>query len=167
MAIAEDYMFSDDPHPIDLVENIAEYKDWDFDRIADNQISMLVEGQWRSYTLTLAFSPHEGLLKLVATYELDPPKEAEPRIYETLNAANDMMWTGAFNYWKAQKLMVYRYGLMLNDDYEATSDQVESMISTAITACERFYPALQLTAWADYSVEDAMKIAIDKTYGRA
>ena len=44
MALLEQYL-EDDIHPIDIVEHLAERHDWDFDRIADDQIAMAVEGQ--------------------------------------------------------------------------------------------------------------------------
>lgn len=55
MALSE-HELQDDLHPIDIVENLASHHDWDFDRIADDQIAMAVEGQWRTYSLTLALS---------------------------------------------------------------------------------------------------------------
>ena len=45
MALSEQ-LLDDDIHPIDLVESVAEYNEWDFDRIADDQFAMAVEGQW-------------------------------------------------------------------------------------------------------------------------
>ena len=47
MALSEN-IFEDDIHPIDLVEHLAQHHEWDFDRIADDQIAMSVEGQWRT-----------------------------------------------------------------------------------------------------------------------
>ena len=53
----------DEIHPIDIVEAVAAHHEWDFDRLADDQIAMVVEGQWRSYSLTLAWSPREEVLR--------------------------------------------------------------------------------------------------------
>ena len=39
MALTEQYL-EEDIHPIDIVENLAAYHDWDFDRISDEQIAM-------------------------------------------------------------------------------------------------------------------------------
>lgn len=75
MAMSETYMDSEDLHPIDIVEHIAEYYEWDFDRIADDQIAMAVQGQWKTYSITLAWSAYEETLKLVCTYEMDPPED--------------------------------------------------------------------------------------------
>ena len=41
------------------------------------------------------------------------------------------------------------------------------MISQAVRACERFYPAFQLVAWANRTPADALKVAIAEAYGRA
>ena len=51
MALSEVFL-SDDIHPIDIVETLAEHHDWDFDRIAEDQIAMAVVGQWRSRSFT-------------------------------------------------------------------------------------------------------------------
>ncbi len=41
MSAAEQFIESDDLHPIDIVEHIAEHHAWEFDRVADDQIAML------------------------------------------------------------------------------------------------------------------------------
>lgn len=47
------------------------------------------------------------------------------------------------------------------------SEQIDRLISSAVTAAERFYPAFQLVTWADHTPEAAMNIAIAEAYGRA
>ncbi len=112
MALAEHFS-SEDLHPIDIVEHLAEHHEWDFDRVGDDQIAMAVEGQWRTYSITLAWSGYDETLRLICTFEMEPPEDKLPLIYETLNRTNDMCWAGAFTYWAEQRLMVYRYGLVL------------------------------------------------------
>ena len=55
MALNEQFL-EEEIHPIDIVEHIAEHHEWEFDRIEENQIAMAVEAQWRTYSLTLAWS---------------------------------------------------------------------------------------------------------------
>jgi hypothetical protein len=50
MSLSESYLSTEDLHPIDIVETLAESHDWDFDRVTDDQIAMAVEGQWRTYS---------------------------------------------------------------------------------------------------------------------
>lgn len=167
MSAAEFYLSSESLHPIDMVETLAEHHAWDFDRMNEDQIAMAVEGQWRTYSVTLALDPYENMLRLVCTFEMDPPESAMPALYETLSRANDMVWSGAFSFWESQRLMVWRYGLLLSEDQPAGIDQIERMIRSAIMAAERFYPAFQLVAWADHTPEDALRMALAEAVGRA
>ena len=167
MSLSDDYLFSDDIHPIDIVENLAAQHAWEFDRVTDDQIAMAVEGQWRTYSLTLAWSEQDETLRLICTFEMEPPLEKMAALYEVLNRCNDRVWTGAFTYWSEQKLMVWRYGLCLAGGQIAGSEQIDRLIAAAVTAAERFYPAFQLVAWADKSPADAMRVAIAEAYGRA
>ncbi len=167
MSLSEDFLQTEELHPIDIVEHLAEHHEWDFDRVADDQIAMAVEGQWRTYSLTLAWSGYDETLRLICTFEMEPPEDKLPQIYEVLNRTNDMCWAGAFTYWEAQRLMVYRYGLVLSGGQMAGPEQIDRMINAAVASSERFYPAFQLVAWANQPVEEAMQVAIAEAYGRA
>ena len=166
MLLSEHYL-ADDLHPIDVVENLAERREWEFDRVGDDQIAMEVEGQWRVYSITLAWSDCDETLRLICAFEMEPPDNRLPVVYETLNRANDLCWEGAFTFWPEQGLMAYRYGLVLAGGHTAGTEQVDRIIAAAVLASERFYPAFQLVAWAERSPKDAMQIAIAETYGTA
>lgn len=166
MALTEHFE-SDDIHPIDMVETLAEHHDWEFERVADDQIAMVVEGQWRTYSVTLAWSGFDQTLRLIATFDMDPPAERLHALYETLNRVNDMCWAGAFAYWPEQKMMVWRYGLVLAEDQIAAPEQIDTMITAAVLSAERFYPAFQLVGWADRDPGEALQIAMGNAYGRA
>lgn len=167
MSLSEDFGAMDDLHPIDIVETLAAHHDWDFDRVTDDQIAMAVEGQWRTYSLTLAWSGYDETLRLICTFEMDPPEAKFPALYETLNRANDQVWAGAFTFWSEQRLMVWRYGLVLTGGQIAGPEQISRLITTAVTAAERYYPAFQLACWGDDTPERAMDVAIAEAYGRA
>ncbi len=167
MRLSDHDLLTDEIHPIDIVETLAEHHAWEFDRVGDDQIAMQVEGQWRSYSLTLAWSPADETLRLICTFEMEPPAARMPELYEVLNLANDMVWSGGFAYWQQQGLMVWRYGLLLTGGQIAASEQIDQMIQSAVAGCERFYPAFQLVAWADRDPESALQLAITRAFGRA
>jgi hypothetical protein len=167
MSLSEDFLSSDELHPIDIVETLATHHDWEFDRVTDDQIAMAVEGQWRTYSITLAWSGYDETLRLICTFEMDPPEDKLPNLYEVLNRTNDMVWSGAFTWWREQKLMVWRYGLVLAGGQIATAEQIDRLIGQAVSNAERFYPAFQLVSWGDDTPEKAMNVAIAEAYGRA
>ena len=156
-----------DVHPIDIVESLAEQFDWDFDRVGENQIAMAVEGAWRTYSLTLAWSGHDDILRLVCTHELNLPEERRDDFLALLNLANDKIWQGTFSFWDEQKLIAFRYGLTLAGGAMATPEQIEAMVLSAVALSERFYPAFQLVAWANEAPEPALAMAIEEAYGTA
>ncbi len=166
MALSE-HILEDEIHPIDIVENLAAHHDWDFDRIGDDQIAMAVEGQWRTYSITLAWSGFDETLRMVCTFELEPPQEKLPVLYELLNDINDQCWAGSYTFWSEQKLMVYRYGLVLAGGQIAGPEQIDTMIGSAVLSAERYYPALQLLIWGDQTPRQALQVAIAEAYGRA
>jgi hypothetical protein len=166
MALSEQYL-QEDLHPIDIVEHLAEHHDWDFDRIGDDQIAMAVEGQWRTYSITLAWSAYDETLRMVCTFEMEPPEHKLPALYEVLNDINDQCWAGAFTYWAAQQLMVYRYGLVMSGTQGVSPEQIDTVLRAAVLSAERFYPAIQLVVWGERSAQDALQVAIGETYGRA
>lgn len=167
MARTEAVIAADGPHPIDIVESVAAHHDWDFDRLAQDQIVMVVQGQWRSYGLTLSWSAHEAVLRLICSFDLDPPADRLPMIYEALNLANDQVWNGGFAFWSRQRLMVWRYGLVLAGDAVPSTEQVDRMIANALISSERFYPSFQLVAWGNTHPAAALDIAMGEAYGRA
>ena len=166
MALSEN-LLAEEIHPIDIVENLAEYHEWDFDRIADDQIAMAVEGLWRTYSVTLAWSGFDETLRMICTFEMDPPEDQHYSLYELLNLINDQCWAGSFTYWKEQGLMVYRYGLVLTGGQAASAEQIDKLITNAVSASERYYPALQLVAYGNNSPKAALQVAIAEAYGRA
>ncbi|MBB5516827.1 hypothetical protein FHS89_002869 [Rubricella aquisinus] len=157
----------EDADPIDLVESLATHNAWEFDRVADNQIAMIIEGQWQSYSLSLAWSPMDETLRLICTFDLTPPEGTRAQLLDVIDGANDRLWSGSFTTWAAQKMIVFRYGLNLAGGAHASGWQIDEMIANAVDACERYYPAFQLACRGETSRDEALGIAISGAYGRA
>lgn len=167
MTVTEQDFLSPEIHPIDMVETLAERSEWEFDRVGEDQIAMAIEGGWRIYSLNLAWSDYDDMLRLVCSFEMTPPEERLDEIYELINLANDKVWCGNFVFWPELKTMAFRYGLTLAGGATATPEQIESMVLTAVGYAERFYPAFQLVGWSNQSPEQALTVAIDEAYGTA
>lgn len=167
MSIAEREFDCEDLHPIDIVESLAEERSWDFDRIGDDQIAMAIEGTWKTYSVTLAFSAQDESLRLICAFEMDPPEDRVADLYVAMGKANDRLWSGAFTLWRDQELMAYRYSLNLAGAAQASSAQINDMVRCAVATAERYYPAFQLVAHDGETPEKALGIAMSEAYGRA
>ncbi|SIT81776.1 type III secretion system chaperone family protein [Pontibaca methylaminivorans] len=166
MALYESYIESEF-HPIDIAEQMAAQQEWQFERLGDDQIAMVIEAQWRSYSITLDWSACEESLRLVCSFEMDPPEERLGGLNELLNGINSTCWSGTFSYWAAERLMVYRYGLVLSGGQVASPEQIDTMIRAAVQSAERYYPAIQLLVWSNRSPREAMQVAMAEAYGHA
>jgi hypothetical protein len=98
---------------------------------------------------------------------MEPPAEREAALVAALNAVNDRCWAGCFTWWAEQKLMIWRYGLVLAGGQVAIPEQIDTMIAAAVLSAERYYPAFQLVVWGDRTPEEALQVAIAEAYGRA
>jgi hypothetical protein len=166
MSLSEQFS-TDELHPIDIVEHLAEHHDWDFDRVAEDQIAMAVEGQWRTYSITLAWSPADETLRLICTFEMEPPATACPELYETLNRANDLCWAGAFTWWGEQSLMVYRYGLVLAGGQMASARADRHDDRRRGPVGRTVLPGVPARRLERPDAAQAMQVAIAEAYGRA
>lgn len=167
MELLEQDFCTDEIHPIDIVESLAGYRDWDFDRVDENQIAMAVEGAWSTYSVSLAWSAHDETLRLFCTFDLDAPEERRAEIALLTDMANDMLWTGGFSHWRDQKMIAWRYGLLLSGGGAASPAQIDAMLAAALMGVERFYPAYQLTAFGGEPAEAALGAAIADAIGQA
>ena len=167
MTATEQDFLSTEIHPIDMVETLAAEAEWEFDRVGEDQIAMAIEGGWRVYSLNLAWSNFDDMLRLVLTFELTPPEERLDEMMELVNLANDKVWCGNFVLWPEHKMMAFRYGLTLAGGATATPEQIEAMVLTAVGYAERFYPAFQLVGWSNQTPEEALNVAIEEAYGTA
>ena len=84
MTAVEHHIASVDFHPIDIVETFAERAEWEFERSGEDQIAMAVEGAWRTYSVTLAWSDFDDMLRLVCTFEQSLPDERVADFYRLL-----------------------------------------------------------------------------------
>ena len=64
-------------------------------------------------------------------------------------------------------LECFKYGLLLNHDYDLTDLQIDQILSDALTNCEGFYPSLQKVVWGGASPSEAIGIAMMPTQGEA
>lgn len=143
MAQLDHRIQADETHPIDIAEAVALRRGWTFERVADDQIAVTARGRWRDHALTLDWSERDEMLRLICCFDLDPSEARMPALYQVLNLVNDEIWNGSFTFWPQQRVMVWRYGLVLSGQALAEDGQIDCMIRSAVESCERFHPSFQ------------------------
>ena len=154
-------------NPLDVVERVAASNGWSFERAGDEEITILVTGKWSDYQVSYTWMFDIEALHLACAFELKVPERRRPEVQLLISLINEQMWVGHFDLWITDGLVMYRHALVLAGDGEATGHQCETLLSTALESCERYFPAFQFVVWAGKSAREALDAAIFDTRGQA
>ena len=111
-----------------------------------------LKGNGGPIQVTLAWSAFDETLRLICSFEMEPPEDKIPALYGLLNDVNDRCWAGAFTYWAEQQMMVYRYGLVLAGGHVASPEQIDTMIGALLRA--RNVTILRCNWWSGETVSE-------------
>jgi hypothetical protein len=150
-----------------VIEEIAASNDWSFERSGEDEITIVTQGAWTDYQLSFTWMNEIEALHLACAFDMKIPQARRNEVQKLIASINEQLWVGHFDIWVQTGTIMYRQALLLPEGLAASSAQCEVMLSGAIGACERYYPALQFVVWAGKSAPDAMSAAMFDTEGEA
>ena len=161
--------FAEEPriNPLDVVERLASGHDWSFERAGDDEITILVTGRWTDYQLSYTWMGELEALHLACAFDLKVPERRLVEVQTLISAINEQLWIGHFDLWSQQGLVMFRHALVLTGGMEASGQQCESLLSTALDCCERYFSAFQFVVWAGKDAKEALAAAMFETSGEA
>lgn len=153
-------------NPIDLVEQLASAHDWAVERTGDDEVTLVVGGNWTDYHLSLNWREDLQALHLACAFDFRVPDNRLGEMYRLLAQINEQLWLGHFDLWTQEGLVMFRHALLLNGAVCSTG-QCEAMLKAALEACERYYQAFQFVVWAGKESREALVSAMFQTEGQA
>ena len=153
-------------NPIDLVEHLAHGHGWACERNGDDELTLIVAGDWTDYHVSLNWREDLETLHLACAFDFKVPETRLPEMYRLVAQINEQLWIGHFDLWTNEGLIMFRHGLLLNQS-AANVAQCEAMLRAALEACERYYQAFQFVVWAGRESREALASAMFETEGRA
>src|SRR5246127_1849027 len=154
-------------HPLAAVEDIAADNNWAFERSGDDEITIVSKGQGTDYQLSFTWMAEIEALHLACAFDMKIPAARRPEVQRLIAAINEQLWVGHFDIWTHTGMIMYRQALVLPGGLTASAAQCETMLVSAIHACERYYPAFQFVVWAGKTPAEAMSAAMFDTEGEA
>jgi hypothetical protein len=154
-------------NPITVIEEIAAFNDWTFERSGVDEVTILTKGAWTDYELSFTWMGEIEALHLACAFDMKIPDARKAEVQRLTAAINEQMWVGHFDLWTSSGLVMYRQALMLPNGIVASEAQCEAMFAAALQACERYYPAFQFVVWAGKTAAEAMSAALFDTAGEA
>jgi hypothetical protein len=149
---AEDHRLN----PLDVVERLASGNDWSFERASDDEITILVTGKWTDYQLSYTWMDDIEALHLACAFDIKVPERRRPDVQTLISMINERLWVGHFDLWPGEGMVMFRHALVLAGGTEASGQQCESLLSTALDTCERYFTAFQFVVWAGKSAKEAL-----------
>jgi hypothetical protein len=154
-------------NPLDVVERLASHNDWSFERASDDEITILVTGRWTDYQLSYTWIDDIEALHLACAFDLKVPERRSAEVKALISMINGRLWVGHFDLWVAEGMIMFRHALVLAGGTEASGKQCESLLSTALDTCERYFTAFQFVVWAGKTAKEALDAAMFETSGEA
>jgi hypothetical protein len=153
-------------NPIDLVEQLAASHGWTCERTGDDELTLIVGGNWTDYHVSLNWRDDLEALHLACAFDFRVPENRLAEMYRLIAQINEQLWLGHFDLWTQEGLVMFRHALLLNSAV-ATPGQCEAMLRAAIEASERYYQAFQFVVWAGKESREALVSTMFQTEGQA
>jgi hypothetical protein len=154
-------------HPVDTIEFVADSNDWSFERPADDEISMVVEGKWADYQISFSWMDKLEAIHLSCAFDLRVPDARMNEVIRLLSHVNGEILMGHFDVWQKADIIIFRQSLLLSGGLEPTGRQVEMMLSSALETCEAYYQAFQFVVWSGMDAQAAVGAVMFETVGEA
>jgi hypothetical protein len=162
-----DYSENHHSNPVDVVESLASHHDWSFARASEDEVTIVVAGQWTDYRLSFTWMSDIEALHLACAFDLKVPERRRAEVVDLVAMINEQLWVGHFDLWIKAGLVMYRHALVLNGGISASTPQCEALLATAIEVCERHYQAFQFVVWAGKPARTALEATMFETAGEA
>lgn len=155
------------PNPLDTIERIAQSREWFVDRAADDEVNMIAAAGWGDLNICLNWREDIEGLHVACSYDFRVKANRREEVSRLLSLINEQLYFGHFDLWREDGAVLYRNGLGLTGGATATEAQLETLIQSAVEACERYYPSFQFVIWAGKTAEQAMEASLFETVGEA
>lgn len=154
-------------HPVDVVERIASFHDWAFDRDDEDEISISVGGGYSEYHVAFTWLSDVEALHVGCAFDLKVPERRKPVILALVALINEQLWIGHFDMWSTQNVVMFRHSLLMSGGADPDGRQCEAILKMAVETCDRYYQAFQFVLWAGKSAREALDGAMFETEGEA
>ena len=156
-----------DAAPVEMLAALFEANGWTFEQVSEEEVCGEVPGSWTTYQVRGIWRIEDKVLQLLCLPEIRVPDTKKRDAYELMAMVNEQLWLGHFDLWSQGNVMLYRHGLMLGDDGMLSLDMAQMAIESAVSECDRFYPAFQFVLWGDKNPRQALDAALVDAAGEA
>ncbi len=158
----------DSNNPVDMVEELAETKGWDFIRHDDCTLDMSLPGQVANISVCLEWQDEFSALLISCSLPIEIPAGSYEMAAVALEKINQNMWLGHFDLANQSMFPTFRHTLLLRMIPSGIAiDLVADVLDIAVAECNRFHSTFRLAAAGDVRLHDDLNAAVFETIGEA
>ena len=163
----ENFAIDGHGNPVDAVEQVADGREWAFERPAQDEIAIAREGSFADYSVSVQWMEAFEALHIACAFDLRIPKARMVEALRLLSLVNEQMLFGHFDLWSADGTVMFRHAIPLSGGAEVTQEQIEQLVENAVTSCERYHQAFQFTVWGGRDARESLDAVLFDTVGEA
>ena len=156
-----------DSHPVDAIELVADFNKWAFERPAEDEIAILVQGVWTDYSVSFSWMEDFEALHIACGFDMRVPKKRHVEAMRLLSQINEQLLFGHFEIWPQDGSVLFRQAMPLSGGADVNDAQIECLLQAALSSCERYYQAFQFVVWAGKPATEALDSVLFDTVGEA
>lgn len=154
-------------HPVDFIERVANGHNWLFERTAEDEISICVDGNRTEYEVSFYWLGDRDALHIACAFHIHVPEKQLDEMHRLLTQVNVQLVMGHFDYWQDANVIMYRQALQLADGLHPSDAQVELLLMNALEACESHYQAFYMVCNELAKAPKALQYSLFETVGNA
>lgn len=143
-------------HSLDGVERIAIAESYEYERLNEDELHIILPGAWAHYSLSVQWDHKTETLAFFMSFDGHIWTSRSEDICRLVLLLNTRVHIGHFDYWEENAALVYRYSIPLSGGAVLNADQIMCVLAQALEAAERGYPACQYVLWSGKTPEEAL-----------
>jgi hypothetical protein len=154
-------------NPVDVVEQLAAAHEWSFARAGEDEVTILITGNWSDYQASFTWMADIEALHIACAFVCKVRQHRRADVIDLVCLINEQLWVGHFDVWIADGIVTFRHALVLTGGGSVSPTQCEALLGIALDACERHFQAFQFVLWAGKSPREALETTLFETSGEA
>ena len=155
--------------PIKLMACFAEANDWPLRDLSKSEILVEISGKWSDYLVSLAWQDSKSVLHISIDLDVVVVRQQLEAMREVIASINSRSRLGHFDLLSrgSDSRIIFRYNLPLRQTGGTTPEQIEDILDSILSECERAYPAFVQIAFGETSPTMAITTAMMEPQGSA
>ena len=166
-------LYIDVSNPLDCVEDIMIGRDWVFERLNEDELTVQVSGKFGHYSMAFVWQEDVNALQFSAQIDTEIHASKMDEAQKIMSQINAGLWLGHFDMAKGSSQPSFRHTSLFRGMTEGSgAPYIEDLIQIGLAECERYFMTFDLLSKASsqeniITSHSDMDLAMMDVYGVA